>query len=170
MALTVCTTLLIKSGRLKWAWVTAIPLAWDAAVTLTASYEKVFSSNPKLGFFEQRATFQEALDAGKVLPPAKTPADMQAVVTNSTVDGVLAALFAILVIIVILDAARIWVKAIRAREPLPSTEVPHVESRILAPAGLFATADERALFATAGNGGSSRFEREPEATPTGRAP
>ena len=71
VALTVCTTLLIKSGRLKWAWVTGIPLAWDAAVTLTASYQKVFSDNPKLGFFAQRDTYKEALDAGEVLPPAK---------------------------------------------------------------------------------------------------
>ena len=43
VALTVATTLLIKAGKLKWAWVTGIPLAWDAAVTLTASYQKVFS-------------------------------------------------------------------------------------------------------------------------------
>src|SRR3954449_9908065 len=57
VALTVCTAILIKSGKLKWAWVTGIPLAWDAAVTLTASWEKVFSSNPKLGFFAQRDKF-----------------------------------------------------------------------------------------------------------------
>ena len=62
VALTVCTTLLIKSGKLKWAWVTGIPLAWDAAVTLTASYQKVFSDDPKLGFFAQRDKFQDALD------------------------------------------------------------------------------------------------------------
>ena len=104
VALTVCTTLLIKSGRLKWAWVTAVPLAWDAAVTLTASYQKVFSDNPKLGFFAQRDKFQAALDSGEVLPPAKDADQMQAVVTNSTVDGVLAALFAALIIVVILDA------------------------------------------------------------------
>ena len=104
VALTVCTTLLIKSGRLKWAWVTAVPLAWDAAVTLTASYQKVFSDNPKLGFFAQRDKFQAALDSGEVLPPAKDADQMQAIVTNSTVDGVLAALFAALIIVVILDA------------------------------------------------------------------
>ena len=46
VALTVCTTLLIKAGKLKWAWVTGIPLAWDVAVTLTASWQKVFSSDP----------------------------------------------------------------------------------------------------------------------------
>jgi carbon starvation protein len=135
-------------------------------VTLTASYQKVFSSNPKIGFFEQRSQFQAAIDAGKVLPPAKTPADMHAVVTNSTVDGILSALFAAMIIVVILDAARIWVKAIRAREPLPSTEAPHVPSRILAPAGLFPTADERALLATASNGGAPRFAREDERVTT----
>ena len=57
VALTVATTLLIKSGKLKWAWVTGIPLAWDAAVTLTASYQKVFSDDPKIGFFAQRDAF-----------------------------------------------------------------------------------------------------------------
>ena len=176
VALTLATTLLIKSGRLKWAWITGIPLAWDAAVTLTASYQKVFSDNPKLGFFSQRDTFQEALDGGEVLPPAQNLDDMQAVVTNSTVDGILAALFASLVIIVILDAARVWFKAIRAREPLPSTEAPYVRSRIVAPAGLFPTAEERALLAGADGGtaraGDDRFTRagDREAAPTGREP
>ena len=47
VALTLCTVLLIKRGKLKWAWVTGIPLAWDAAVTLTASYQKVFSERPE---------------------------------------------------------------------------------------------------------------------------
>jgi carbon starvation protein len=135
VALTVCTTLLIKHGKLKWAWVTAIPLAWDAAVTLTASWQKVFSGDPKLGFFSQRSKFADAIDAGKVLPPAKSMDDMHAVVTNSTVDGVLAAFFAILIIVVIADALRIWVRAIRAGG-LPTTEVPPVESHLHAPSGL----------------------------------
>jgi carbon starvation protein len=143
VALTVATTLLIKHGKLKWAWVTAVPLAWDVAVTLTASYQKVFSDDPKLGFFTQRDRFQEALDNGEVLAPAKSLDDMQQVVTNSTVDGVLAALFAVLIIIVIADASRIWVKGIRARRPLPTTEVPFVESALQAPAGLIPTAAER---------------------------
>jgi len=152
VALTVCTTLLIKSGRAKWAWVTGLPLAWDAAVTLTASWEKVFSSNPKLGFFAQRNTYDDAIAAGKVLPPAKSMDQMHAVVTNSTVDGILAALFAVLIVIVILDAARVCVKALRSREPLPSTEVPAEPSRLWAPAGLFPTAEEREA--------SGRFRRK----------
>jgi carbon starvation protein len=142
VALTLCTVLLIKAGKLKWAWVTGIPLAWDAAVTLTASYQKVFSGDPTLGFFSQRDRFKEALDNGEVLAPAKSLDDMQKVVTNSTVDGILAAFFAILIVVVILDATRICIKAIRSREPLPSTEVPAEESQIQAPAGLFGSSEE----------------------------
>ncbi|MFI7440757.1 carbon starvation CstA family protein [Nonomuraea indica] len=154
VALTVGTTLLIKSGRLKWAWVTAIPLAWDVAVTLTASWQKVFSADPGLGFFAQRERFQTALEQGQVLAPAKSEAAMRQIVLNSTVDGVLAALFAVLIIIVLLDAFRVWAKAIRSREPLPSTEAPFEESRILAPSGLIATREEKRSMAGISAGGS----------------
>jgi len=166
VALTVATTLLIKHGKLKYAWVTAIPLAWDVAVTLTASYQKVFSDNPKLGFFAQRDTYKEALDADKVLPPAKSLEDMQQVVTNSTVDGVLAALFATLIIIVILDASRIWVKAIRAGG-LPTTETPFVESKLWAPAGLIPTSEERAVLARASANADGSVSGDRDLTPTG---
>ena len=159
VALTVCTTLLIKHGKLKWAWVTGIPLAWDAVVTLTASWQKVFSDNPKLGFFTQRDTFQAALDDGKVLPPAKNLDDMHQVVTNSTVDGVLAALFAVLIIIVVLDSARICFRVLVAKKPVETTETPFVESKLWAPAGLIPTAEERAVMAGAGPNGSAQGGR-----------
>ena len=166
VALTVATTLIIKSGKLKWAWVTLVPLAWDALVTLTASYQKIFSDDAKIGFFAQRDRFKTALDEGEVLPPAQNADDMQQVVTNSTVDGVLSVLFASLIIIVILDAARIWVKAIRAREPLPTTETPFEESTLWAPAGLIPSAEERAYMADlrTKDDGSVDTDREPVGT------
>ncbi len=151
VALAVCTTLLIKSGRLKWAWVTGIPLAWDVAVTLTASWQKVFSDDPKIGFFAQRDLYQDALDAGKTeLGTAKTRDAMETIVTNSTVDGVLSAIFAILIIIVLADATRICVKAIRNPGTAELKEAPYEESKIVAPAGLWATAEEKAELAAAG--------------------
>jgi carbon starvation protein len=131
VALTVCTTILIKSGRVRWAWVTGVPLVWDVAVTLTASYQKVFSGDPRLGFFAQRQRYADALEQGKVLAPAKNLEQMHTVVTNSTVDGVLAAAFAILVVVVIVNAAVVCVRALRAREPLPTTEAPYEESKIM---------------------------------------
>jgi carbon starvation protein len=153
IALTVATTILIKSGKLRWAWVTGVPLAWDAAVTLTASWQKVFSADTKLGFFAQRDRFQAALDQGKVLAPAKTLDQMQQVVTNSVIDGVLAAVFALLVVAVIVDAMRVWVKALRSPEPLPLTEAPYEESTLIAPSGLIPTAEEKAQMAGPKPGG-----------------
>ncbi|MER5504058.1 carbon starvation CstA family protein [Streptomyces sp. NPDC002766] len=143
VALAVCTTLLVKSGRLRWAWITAVPLAWDATVTLTASWQKVFSSDPKVGFFEQRSVFQDAIDAGKVLPPAKNMDDMHTVVVNSTVDGVLSAVLALLIVVVIADALRVCVRHIRRPALSTLSESPYVESRITAPAGLVPTRAER---------------------------
>ncbi|MFE0425353.1 carbon starvation CstA family protein, partial [Streptomyces sp. NPDC058953] len=97
VALTVATTLLIKSGRFRWAWVTGVPLAFTVAVTFTASWQKVFSPDPRVGFFAQRDRFADAADAGKVIGPAKNADDMDTIVLNSTVDGVLIILFVLLV-------------------------------------------------------------------------
>ena len=143
VALAVCTTLLVKSGRLKWAWITGVPLVWDATVTLTASWQKVFSGDPKVGFFKQRSVFQDAIDAGKVLPPAKSMDDMHTVVTNSTVDGVLSAILAVLVVVVIADALRVCVRHIRRPALSTLSETPYVESNIVAPAGLIPTREEK---------------------------
>ncbi|MCL6672251.1 carbon starvation protein A [Streptomyces panaciradicis] len=130
IALAVCTTVLIKSGRLRWAWVTGVPLAWVTAVTFTAGWQKIFSGDSKVGFFAQRAKYADALHAGQVLPPAKSLDDMHTVVTNSTVDGVLIGLFLLLVAAVIANAALVCVRAVRRPGALPTTEAPYVESRI----------------------------------------
>ena len=42
-----------QEGLLKWAWIPAIPLFWDLTVTLTASWQKIFSGDPKLGYWTQ---------------------------------------------------------------------------------------------------------------------
>ncbi|MGY0018572.1 carbon starvation CstA family protein [Streptomyces sp. cg35] len=153
VALTVCTTLLVKSGRLKWAWITGIPLAWDATVTLTASWQKVFSGDPRVGFFQQRSDYQDAIDAGKVLPPARTMDDMHTVVTNSTVDGVLSAALAVLVVVVIVDAARVCLRHVRDPESSKLSEAPYVESTLIAPAGLVPSRQEKAEMKEARDAG-----------------
>jgi carbon starvation protein len=153
VALAVCTTLLIRTGRARYAPITLVPLVFDAVVTLTASYQKIFSDNPKLGFWAQRDQYQAALDAGKTsLGTATTVEAMQKVVVNTTVDTVLTALFAVLIVIVLADSVRVWVAALRGR-PLPGgSEDPYVESRIQAPAGLVATREERELARAGGSG------------------
>ncbi|MBB2902515.1 carbon starvation protein [Kineococcus radiotolerans] len=142
IALTLVTTLLVKHGRARYAWVTGVPLVWDLVVTMTASAQKVFSDDPKIGFFAQRERYADALAAGEVLAPAKDAGQMQQVVTNSTVNGVLQALFALLVVVIAVNAAVVVVRALRAGG-LATTEEPAVPSRLVEPSGLVVTAEER---------------------------
>ena len=130
VALTVGTTILIKMGKLKYAWVTALPLAWDAAVTLTASWYKIFSSDPKVGFFAQRSAAQEAYNAGENYTGASSLAQTQQIITNTTVDGVLSVLFALLIIIIIADAVRVWIGIIRGKKEPVMSEAAYEESRL----------------------------------------
>jgi carbon starvation protein len=147
IALTLVTVLLIKHGRLKYAWVTAVPLVWDLVVTMTASYQKVFSSDPAVGYFAQRQRYADAQAAGELLPPAQDPAQMDKIIFNSTLNGVLQALFALLTLVVVVNAVVVIARAIRSRGPVPTTEEPPVPSQIVEPSGIFPTADERAAMA-----------------------
>jgi carbon starvation protein len=135
VALTVGTTILIKMGKLRYAWVTALPLAWDAAVTLTASYQKIFSTDPKLGFFAQRAAAQQSLQQGKLNDvmtalKAESLSDAQQILVNTTVDGILSILFAVMIIVVILDAARVWYGLVFGGKEPELSEAPWEESRL----------------------------------------
>ncbi|MCY7396947.1 MAG: carbon starvation protein A [Nocardioides sp.] len=159
IALTLCVTVFLKRGMVRWVWVPAVPLAWDLVTTMTASYQKVFSDNPALGYFAQADRYRTARDAGEILAPATDVSQMETVITNSTVNGILQASFALLVIVIVANAALIWVKALRAGS-LPTTEVPAVASQLVAPADFFATSQEKAAVgaweAEHGHSGSRR--------------
>src|SRR5215216_3583917 len=135
VALTVATTILIKMGKLKYIWVTLVPLAWDAIVTLTASWYKIFSSDPRIGFFQQRSEAIEAYNAGEVYTGAQSVDQTAQIITNATVDGILSIVFALAIIVVILDAVRVWFGLIRGRKEPDLHESPYEPSEIEAPPG-----------------------------------
>lgn len=147
IALTLCVTLMLKHGKLRYAWVPGIPLVWDLITTMTASWQKIFSDNPAIGYFAQADRFREARDAGELLAPATNQSEMGQVVQNSMTNGILQTAFALLVIVVVANAIVIWVRAIRAGS-LPTTEVPHTPSHLVAPADFFATAEEKRALAS----------------------
>ncbi|MGH8228404.1 MAG: carbon starvation CstA family protein [Steroidobacteraceae bacterium] len=132
LALSVATGILIKSGKLRYAWVTGAPLAWLAIVTTTAAWQKVLSGDPQLGFFAGAATLAQQLVAG-TLAPARAAVARQ-LIFNQRLDGWLTILFTFIVWVVIVDMLRVAWRCVRGMPTLLTTEAPYQVSG-LEPAG-----------------------------------
>jgi carbon starvation protein len=143
IALTVVTVVVIKRGLAKWVWIPAIPLFWDLVVTLTASWQKIFSADPKVGYWKQHSQYVAAKEAGKTaFGSAKTPHEIDAVIRNTFIQGTLSIVFAALVIIVVVAGLMVALRALRGTGR-PLTEDEPVPSHIFAPSGLIPTQVER---------------------------
>ncbi|OBJ15466.1 MULTISPECIES: carbon starvation CstA family protein [unclassified Mycobacterium] len=145
IALTVITVIVIKKGLLKWVWIPGIPLLWDLAVTLTASWQKIFSPDPAVGYWTQHSAYLAARQAGKtVFGSAKNAHQLDDVIRNTFIQGSLSILFAVAVVIVVIAGAVVALGAIRG-PGRPLTEDDPVPSKFFAPSGLIPTAAEREL-------------------------
>ena len=143
IALTVVTVVVIKMGLLKWAWIPGIPLVWDLTVTLTASWQKIFSGDPKLGYWTQHFSYRDALAAGKTaFGSAKNTGQLHAVVRNTFIQGTLSIIFAVVVIIVVAAAVVMALRSVRGTGRPLAAEKP-VPSRLFGPSRLLATATEK---------------------------
>jgi len=98
IALILCTVVLFKMKRQRYAWVTITPTLWLLVYTLTAGLQKVASTVPAIGFVAHAQRFSDAAAAGKILAPAKTMEEMHRVIFNDYVDATLAALFVAVVL------------------------------------------------------------------------
>src|SRR5690349_1732901 len=63
VALCVGTTVIIKMGRARYAWVTLVPLAWLVLITMTAGWQKIFDSSPRIGFLAHARLLADQLGA-----------------------------------------------------------------------------------------------------------
>ncbi|KUI32300.1 carbon starvation CstA family protein [Mycobacterium sp. GA-2829] len=143
IALTVVTVVVLKRGYFKWVWVPGVPLVWDLVVTLTASWQKIFSGDPKVGYWTQHFQYKSALAQGnESFGAAKNVDQMHDVIRNTFIQGTLSIVFALLVVIVVVAGVVMAVRAFRGTAP-PTTDDEPVPSRIFGPSGLFATAEER---------------------------
>jgi len=102
IALTFCTVVLFKMKRERYAWVTIVPSTWLVITTVTAGLQKVFSTDPAIGFLSHARNFSDAVAAGKVLAPAKSLETMNRVIFNDYVDATLAAVFVLVVLATVL--------------------------------------------------------------------
>ncbi len=122
VALCVATTVLVKMGRTRYAWVTVVPLTWLSVATLTAGWQKVFSPNPRLGFLSHAQTL-----IGSANPAAPR------LILNDRLDAALAMFFMAIVLVVIGASAREWYLVAARRKAPRVHEAPYVESRLNLP-------------------------------------
>jgi carbon starvation protein len=115
VALCVGTTILIKMGRQKYAWVTLAPLVWLVTVTMTAGWQKVFSADPKLGFLAHAA------DAATLAHPAAAR-----LVFNDHLNSVVALVFMVVVALLVVTSVREWWLVLSHRKPAQVNEAPYV--------------------------------------------
>ncbi|MGZ5049831.1 MAG: carbon starvation CstA family protein [Methylobacter sp.] len=126
IALCVATGILVKSGKLKYAWVTGLPLAWLVTVTTTAAWEKIASDNIRIGFFAAADDLASKLATG-ALPPEKAAVAPQ-LIFNQQLDGWVTLFFVVLLWLIVFDMLRVCARYLAGKPVLPLAEAPHIPS------------------------------------------
>jgi carbon starvation protein len=127
VALVVATTILMKMGKLKWIWVTLLPMGWLVVITMTASYQKIFSANARIGFLAQANALAAQIAAGKVA--AAKIADTHRNIFNLRLDAVVTAVLAAMILVLLVEALAQWY-AILSRDKAPVLqETPYVATQ-----------------------------------------
>jgi len=129
IALCVATGILVKSGKLKQAWVTGLPLAWLVIITTTAAWQKIASADIRIGFFSAANDLTDKLATG-ILPPAKAAIAPQ-LIFNLHLDAWLTLFFVSILWLIVFDMLRVCVRYLSGKPVLPLTESVHSPSRLV---------------------------------------
>ena len=125
IALMLCTVVLFKMKRDRYAWVSIVPTVWLLICTTAAGWIKIFDANPAVGFLAQAGKYRAAIAAGELLPPSKDFGQMQQVMINNYVNAGLTALFLFVVFSVLFYSTGAIAKARRSSER-SDRETPYV--------------------------------------------
>ncbi|HPR83668.1 MAG TPA: carbon starvation CstA family protein [Pontiellaceae bacterium] len=128
VALAFSATMLIKMKKLRYLWVPGLPLVWLLAVTLTAGWQKIFSSNVRIGFVSAAKDYAARITSG--INPAKTT-EWHSLMVNNYIDAVVTGIFMVLVVLVVLICLREWWQILSGRKSAVLHESPNV--RLSAP-------------------------------------
>jgi carbon starvation protein len=124
VALVVATTILLKMGRLKWIWVTVGPMIWLFVITMTASYQKIFSANPRLGFLSYANLLAGQIASGKIA--AARVMETQRLIFNQRLDAGVTAVLAIMILVLLVEALIKWYAILWGRKEPVLHEAPFV--------------------------------------------
>ncbi|MDD2759724.1 MAG: carbon starvation CstA family protein [Methylomonas sp.] len=129
IALCVGTTILVKSGKLKYVWVTALPLSWLIVITSAAAWEKLFSEDLRVGFLSHAGDLSDKLTAGSLASDMAGKAPH--LIFNDYLNAGLTGLFMLITWLLVADMLRI-VYCVIAGKPHPvSSESEHIPSRLV---------------------------------------
>ncbi len=129
IALCVATTILVKSGKTRFAWTTAIPLVWLVVVTSSAAWQKLLSPDLKIGFLAHANDLATQLTSGTLSGSAAAQAPR--LIFNDRLDAALTAFFLLTVWVLVIETIRVCRAALLGRSCPPSAETPHVPSRLV---------------------------------------
>jgi len=127
VALVVATSILLKMGKLKWIWVTLVPMAWLVVITMTASYQKIFSANPRIGFLSYANALGAQIAAGEI--PAAKIGEMQRVMFNQRLDAVVTAVLAVMFLVLLVEAVVDWHAILARGKAAVLHETPYVATQ-----------------------------------------
>jgi carbon starvation protein len=114
----------MKMGRLRWIWVTLLPMVWLVLITMTASYQKIFHSNPRIGFLAYANALAAQIAAGKI--PAEKVAETQRLIFNQRLDAGVTAVLATMILVLIVEALAHWYSILSHRKQPVLHESPYV--------------------------------------------
>ena len=125
IALMLCTVVLFKMKKERYAWVSIVPTVWLLICTLYAGWIKIFDSTPAIGFMAQANKYREAIAAGNLIAPSKDFGGMQQIMINNYVNAGLTALF-VLVVLSVLFYSVIAIRKARRSDVRTDRETPYV--------------------------------------------
>jgi carbon starvation protein len=128
IALCLCTTILIKMHGARFMWISCVPLAWLVSATFAASWQKIFSALPRIGFLSQASQLQAKLDAGRVA--ASKIGETHALIFNARLDAIVCGLFLLMSALVLADSIRQWTGLLAGSRPARTHETPFVPSQL----------------------------------------
>lgn len=110
VALIVGTTIMFKTGKKAYCWVTLIPLAGLIIITMNAGWQKIFHEKATIGFLAAAAKYKDSLVTGILTPPAASISEVERIITNNQIDAAVTGVFMLCIIVLLLDAFRGWYK------------------------------------------------------------
>jgi len=127
VALVVATTILMKMGRLRWIWVTMIPMLALIIITMTSSYQKILSPNPRIGFLSGANELATQIANGIV--PAANVAATHRLMFNLRLDAVVTSILVVMILLLIIEALAQWYGILSRRREVVLHESPYVPTR-----------------------------------------